>query len=116
MLSRSEFNQSNYFDWNMAEEQYPIRYGNSNNYWLQYPDYVDLSRGASSTLFLKAEQQPVLLDPKRAALVVIDMQNYFLSEELGRGPEGRAILNSIAVAVEHARNVGIRVIWYVSSR
>ncbi|OZJ01574.1 hypothetical protein BZG36_05603 [Bifiguratus adelaidae] len=95
----------------MVEQQYPITYGTSNNCWLQYPDYVDISRGASSTLYLKAEHQPLLLDPKRSALIVIDMQNFFLSEELGRGPQGRAILNSVAAAVEHARKVGIRVIW-----
>ena len=52
-------------------------------------------------------------DPARCALVIIDMQNYFLSEALGRsrGQGHEASENLIKHAIPAARKAGMQIIW-----
>lgn len=54
---------------------------------------------------------PVTFDPKKAALVIIDMQNFFCSERLGRGDKGRSLIPATVAAIEKARAIGMRVVW-----
>lgn len=37
---------------------------------------------------------PVVIQPNASALVIIDMQNFFLHESLNGDPEGRAIVRT----------------------
>lgn len=38
------------------------------------------------------QKGPILIQPNATALVIIDMQNFFLHESLGGDPLGRAIV------------------------
>ncbi|KKY19244.1 putative isochorismatase family protein [Phaeomoniella chlamydospora] len=57
---------------------------------------------------------PVTVDPKKTALVIIDMQNFFISPALGRSKDGngwKAQEKLINYAIPAARKQGIRIIW-----
>jgi nicotinamidase-related amidase len=56
---------------------------------------------------------PIKVDPSKSALVIIDMQNFFLSESFGRGKGAghRACDNLVNHAIPAARKADIRVIW-----
>jgi isochorismate hydrolase len=65
------------------------------------------------TVTIETKTSPITIDPAKTALVVIDMQNYFLSSALGRAKgRGHAALEQL---VDHAipacRKAGIRVIF-----
>lgn len=52
------------------------------------------------------------IDPDRTALLVIDMQNFFLHRDYPLAvSEGRAIISNIQRAVEAARLSGMAVVW-----
>lgn len=88
------------------------------NHWRydQSTGLIDLTRDASPSSFvtLKTTTNPVRLAPNRTALVIIDMQNFFLSPALGR-PERSAGLDAaqklLETGVPAARKKGIRVVW-----
>ncbi|KAL1588930.1 hypothetical protein WHR41_02367 [Cladosporium halotolerans] len=57
---------------------------------------------------------PIALDPAKTALIVIDMQNFFLSPAFGRDVQGaghRALKQVAERAVPAARKAGVRVVW-----
>ncbi|KAF2200898.1 Isochorismatase hydrolase [Delitschia confertaspora ATCC 74209] len=56
---------------------------------------------------------PITVSPSKTALVIIDMQNFFLSESFGRskGPGHAATEKLINYAIPAARKAGIRIIW-----
>ena len=66
--------------------------GDPNNFWLYSKEEgYDLIHAAtpsspslSPRLILNCTKVPVTIDPKKTALVIIDMQNYFLSPLIGR--------------------------------
>lgn len=95
------------------------------NHWLwsSSPPTFDVTRPSppdypipSPTLSfrLPTTTTPILIDPFKAAIVIIDMQNFFLSPSLGRPSIGagnlaaKALLND---AIPAARRAGIRIIW-----
>jgi nicotinamidase-related amidase len=88
-----------------------VRFGNDINYWIQSEEGMDLSRGAQEALRCETSTMPIVYDPKKSALVIIDMQNFFCSEKLGRGDKGRKLIPNIVAAVEKARQDGVRVVW-----
>jgi nicotinamidase-related amidase len=88
-----------------------IRYGNEVNYWIQSEQGVDISRGVAEAKTCETTTLPLTFDPKRAALVIIDMQNFFCSEKLGRGEGGRALIPAIRYSIEQARAIGMKIIW-----
>lgn len=56
----------------------------------------------------------VTVDPKKTALVVIDMQNFFLSPSLGRRNDSKGLKAATKLAqhaIPAARKAGIRIIW-----
>lgn len=96
--------------------------GNSKNFWLHSSreNRFDLthpsppsSEPISPRLDLNASNTPVTLDPQKTALVIIDMQNFFLSEGFGRkrGAGHTAAENLEKYAVPAARKAGMQVIW-----
>ncbi|KAK5118362.1 hypothetical protein LTR62_002876 [Meristemomyces frigidus] len=93
--------------------------GPQENQWLYSSKTgFDLSRSADKaagkTVTLKTSTTPITLDPAKSALVIIDMQNFFLSEAFGRKKDGSghaALKRLVEVAVPAARKAGIRVVW-----
>lgn len=68
----------------------------------------------SRPLTLHTTTTPLTLAPSTIALLIIDMQNFFLSPALGRAPTGpghTACANLLAHAVPAARAAGVRVVW-----
>lgn len=65
-------------------------------------------------LNLSTTTTPITIDPAKSALVIIDMQNFFLSSAFGRSQTGagHSALRALqTMAIPAARKAGIRVIW-----
>ncbi|KAI1108454.1 Isochorismatase-like protein [Nemania sp. NC0429] len=92
------------------------------NFWLYSPDSgYDLTHPpipSSMPIYpripLSTTGGAVTIDPSKSVLVVIDLQNYFLSPALGR-PSGSAGLQVTSRLLEHAipacRKAGMPVVW-----
>lgn len=96
----------------------PIQIGaNSTNHWYYEPTtgVIDLTRGWSSHAFtLKTTTNTLRLAPEKTALVIIDMQNFFLSPALGRPTESTGLAAAKALmdlGIPAAREKGIRILW-----
>ena len=99
--------------------------GTPPNHWLHSPSppTFDLTRPSppkftipypDASIRLPTNTSDVLLSPSLTALVIIDMQNFFLSTCLGRAANGagnRAGRRLLDGAIPAARKVGIRIIW-----
>ncbi|KAF1934928.1 Isochorismatase hydrolase [Clathrospora elynae] len=95
--------------------------GSPSNFWayssesgfdLTHPSTPSIpSSGPKHTI--QTTTEPITIDPSKSALVVIDMQNFFLSEAFGRGKGAghAACENLVKYAVPAARKAGIRVVW-----
>ena len=95
------------------------------NYWLHAssPPMFDLTRPSppeypvpspEESISLCTTTTPIMISPSKSALVIIDMQNFFLSTYLGRPPEGagnKAAKRLLETAIPAARKAGIRIIW-----
>lgn len=53
----------------------------------------------------------IALTPSRTALVIVDMQNFFLHRRCRDHPTGRAAVAPTLAAIDSCRKAGIRVIW-----
>lgn len=85
----------------------------------------DLTRGASSSSSSSSFSPPlnialtqggvpgatVLVDPSRTALVVVDMQNFFLHPSCRAHPAGLAAVAPLRETIAAARAAGVRVVW-----
>jgi len=62
---------------------------------------------------IETAETAVTIDPGKSALIIIDMQNYFLSATLGRskGKGTDAMKHLVEEAIPAARKASIRVIW-----
>lgn len=95
--------------------------GNGRNFWLYSSQTgFDLTHPETPTtphlptsITIETTTSPIAIDPSKSALIVIDMQNYFLSPALGRtkGAGHAAVDQLIEYAVPAARRAGIRVVW-----
>ncbi|MCJ1332135.1 hypothetical protein MMC10_008827 [Thelotrema lepadinum] len=107
-----------------ASEAEPVVIGGEHNFWLRRADgSMDLTHPASPgdpliypRIALKTSKAhvPITIDPAKTALVVVDLQNYFLSPELGRPKEsvGLAIVDRLVdYAIPACRKAGIPIVW-----
>lgn len=95
--------------------------GSQENFWLHHSEHgFDLTHPSDPTVTssnpkvtIDTSTSPITVDPSKSALVIIDMQNFFLSESFGRkrGAGHLACDNLIEHAIPAARRAGIRVIW-----
>ncbi|KAF2808922.1 Isochorismatase hydrolase [Mytilinidion resinicola] len=95
--------------------------GNASNFWLHSTRTgFDLTHPQTPTetapgprLKLRTSTSPITLSPASSALVIIDMQNFFLSPSFGRtkGPGHKAADNLLNHAIPAARKAGIQIIW-----
>jgi nicotinamidase-related amidase len=94
----------------------------SSSFWL-YDSQIgfDLTHPLTPTsppsdprLTLKTTTAPITISPTKSALVIIDMQNFFLSPQLGRPIDSKGLKAQqqlLKYAIPAARKVGIRIIW-----
>ena len=99
--------------------------GKPPNHWLysSSPPSFDLTRPSppeyvvpspKTSISLPTSTKPILISPEKSALVIIDMQNFFLSTYLGRPADGagnKAGQRLLDSGIPAARKAGIRVIW-----
>jgi hypothetical protein len=63
---------------------------------------------------LQTQEARAVIDPAKTALVIIDLQNYFLSPALGRPSESLGLQvaeNLKSVAIPACRKAGIPILW-----
>ncbi|KAF9075783.1 Isochorismatase-like protein [Rhodocollybia butyracea] len=91
----------------------PTFFGNELNFWKKLETGWDLTRGATngSITLPMANNGPIVIQPNATALVIIDMQNFFLHESLGGDPKGRALVPTTISLIHAFRNAGMPVLW-----
>lgn len=94
----------------------------SNDYWI-YDSRAgfDLTRPwpitsgpSANAITLQTTTSNIAIDPDKTALVVIDMQNMFLSPALGRPSDSKGLQAQEALlkyAIPAARKAGIQIVW-----
>jgi nicotinamidase-related amidase len=94
----------------------------NNNFWLYdsktgfdltHPE-TPSSPPLSPRLTLSTTTLPITISPPKTALVIIDMQNFFLSPDLGRPSDSKGLQAQSQLlqhAIPAARAAGIRIIW-----
>ncbi|KZT09501.1 Isochorismatase hydrolase [Laetiporus sulphureus 93-53] len=110
----------------------PIEYGNAASFWVEYPSgLVDLTREAHlpTDEATKKDVQAPSLQPRtqleisvdalrtvriakeRTAIVIIDMQNFFLHPDYRDHPTGLACVLPLMNIVPALRMQGVKIIW-----
>lgn len=81
-------------------------------------DLTHPSSPASSPLpprvTFKTVTAPITIHPAKSALAIVDMQNFFLSPQLGRPVDSKGLLAQqqlLQHAIPAARKAGIRIVW-----
>jgi nicotinamidase-related amidase len=93
--------------------------GDYYNYWIKYPNGTfDLTRSARAgvtspkILSMAGSRKEIIIEPTRSALVIIDMQNFFLYPKLSPGAtKGRAIVNATVNMIEGFRAANMKILW-----
>ncbi|KAL6718826.1 hypothetical protein ACLMJK_003060 [Lecanora helva] len=95
------------------------------NHWLysSSPPKFDLTRPSppdyplpslKESISLSTTTKPITISPSKSALVIIDMQNFFLSTYLGRPADSagnKAAKPLLDTVIPAARKAGIQIIW-----
>ncbi|KAF6820701.1 isochorismatase hydrolase [Colletotrichum sojae] len=75
----------------------------------------DLTRGRTPVLTVGTSQGPtetfISVAPHSTALVIVDMQNFFLHPSCRDHPPGLAAVESTKKVIEKCRELGVQVIW-----
>lgn len=95
--------------------------GSASDFWVHYSQTgFDLTHPASPSepttgpkATIQTTNTPITISPSKSALVIIDMQNFFLSSAFGRkkGAGHSACEQLVQHAIPAARKAGIRIIW-----
>ncbi|KZT58672.1 Isochorismatase hydrolase [Calocera cornea HHB12733] len=95
-----------------------VKFGNYYNYWLSNTtsNNFDLTRYGSDNPItlptLSHSNSTITIAPERTALVIIDMQNYFLHPELSsRATLGRAAVAPTLEMIDAFRAKGMKIAW-----
>ncbi|KAK2601551.1 hypothetical protein QQS21_004869 [Conoideocrella luteorostrata] len=99
----------------------PAVVGRGSNFW-QFTNHggFDMTHPASPLsppvyprVTLKTTNSPVTIAPAKTAMVIIDMQNFFLSSAFGRsrGEGHEAEVTLLRIGIPAARRAGIQIIW-----
>jgi nicotinamidase-related amidase len=104
-----------------AEPHHKAVIGSASNFWLHSSQTgFDLTHPTSPSepsvgpkVTIQTTDTPITISPSKSALVIIDMQNFFLSSAFGRkrGAGHHACDQLVKHAVPAARKAGIRIIW-----
>ncbi|KAK3067314.1 hypothetical protein LTR53_015896 [Teratosphaeriaceae sp. CCFEE 6253] len=106
---------------NGDEKNHRAVIGDAKNFWLYssktgfdltHPERPS-SPAVKPNVTIQTTTKPITIDPAKSALVIIDMQNFFLSPAFGRAKgAGHAALDQLVQhAVPAARKAGMRIIW-----
>ncbi|KAI1826358.1 isochorismatase family protein [Xylaria intraflava] len=105
----------------MAGGSSPIVVGSDSNFWLYTDrDGFDMTHPATPSsppvyprVTLETTNTNITIAPAKTALVIVDMQNFFLSSAMGRvrgeGHDAEATL--LKLGIPAAREAGIQIIW-----
>ncbi|OCT48048.1 isochorismatase hydrolase [Cladophialophora carrionii] len=92
--------------------------GSYYNYWTITNGTFDLTRSLRSpttspkTLPMMGRREAIKIEPNRTALVIIDMQNFFLHPELSpAATDGRAAVAPTVRMIEGFRKHGMKILW-----
>jgi nicotinamidase-related amidase len=91
--------------------------GNASNFWrYSSKNGFDLTRQndhqTCSSINLETTTTPIIIDPVRSALVIIDMQNFFLHPSVRSHDAGLAASKQLLeYAIPAARKANIQIIW-----
>jgi len=103
----------------------PTEFGNATSFWVEYPGgLVDVSRTAhldvtggqpppltEGLLDIPVDGRVVRVEAKKTALVIIDMQNFFLHPDLRDHPKGLACVNPLMSVIPPLRKAGVKIVW-----
>ncbi|KAK4935275.1 hypothetical protein LTR10_023642 [Elasticomyces elasticus] len=91
--------------------------GNAYNYWLEMPNGTwDLTRSQSAPVtspkVLPMLDSSIMIEPNRSALVIIDMQNFFLHPDLSpHATNGRGAVQPTVNMINGFRKHGMKILW-----
>ncbi|KAL5483268.1 hypothetical protein ACEPAI_8498 [Sanghuangporus weigelae] len=90
-----------------------VNFGNFYNYWLTDGSTTfDLTRGNSTgAKTLRASTSNITISPARSAMVIVDMQNFFLNPAFVHHPAGLVAIQPTIDAVHAFRAAGVKIIW-----
>ncbi|KAF8148875.1 Isochorismatase-like protein [Crassisporium funariophilum] len=91
----------------------PNVFGNVFNSWTKLQPGWDLTRGdgTGAITLPMPKNGPIVIQPNKSALVIIDMQNFFLHESMNGDPLGRAIVPTTVNLIQAFRDAGMPVLW-----
>ncbi|KAK4502764.1 hypothetical protein PRZ48_006190 [Zasmidium cellare] len=106
---------------NGEKKNYHAIIGNTTNFWLYSSTTgFDLTHPPNPSsppitprVKIQTTTKPITIDPAKSALIIIDMQNYFLHPAFGRtkGAGHAALEQLVENAIPGCRKAGIRVVW-----
>ncbi|EJD07991.1 Isochorismatase hydrolase [Fomitiporia mediterranea MF3/22] len=96
-----------------ADNSTEANFGNFYNYWLtDGTSNFDLTRGNSTgSKTLSASTPNITISLARSAMVIVDMQNFFLNPAFTTFPAGLAAVQPTIDAVRAFRSAGVKIIW-----
>jgi hypothetical protein len=104
----------------MATDQIEV-IGGKKNFWLRSKEGFDLTHPSTPTspliyprIPLKTTVGRVTIDPMKTALVVVDLQNYFLSPSLGRPSDSvgmKVVDQLLKYVIPACRKANMPVVW-----
>ena len=99
-------------------EQAAMTLGSYYNYWRINDGVFDLTRSDRSptttpkTLPMMGSRSAIKIEPNRTALVIIDMQNFFLHPELSpKATNGRGAIQPTVNMIKGFRKHGMKILW-----
>lgn len=93
--------------------------GDYSNYWTKYSNGTfDLTRSARGgvtspkILPMAGSRKEIIIEPTRSALVIIDMQNFFLHPQLSpHATKGRTIVKATVNMIHSFQAANMGILW-----
>ncbi|KAH8805214.1 isochorismatase [Xylogone sp. PMI_703] len=95
----------------------PIVFGPEDQQWqyTQSTKNYDISYGSARKMTIATSEGSIgtsfTVDPASSALVIVDMQNFFLDAQCMDHPNGLKAIEPTIALIEKCRKVGIQVVW-----
>ncbi|EIM89955.1 Isochorismatase hydrolase [Stereum hirsutum FP-91666 SS1] len=89
-------------------------FGNVYNFWEGDTSSVDLTRGAGDGVSIKTSSgnsDTITITPNASALVIVDMQNFFIHPNLSSSSGGRDIVPATISTINAFRANNMKILW-----